>query len=99
MIPHSLTRSRSWSFSPTWVQGMAFQGTVMPQSRSRYLKLSLSILAEGSSLVKLSSPLLLTPGLSGTWHMTSIRAPSIPYPSPMVGMNPSILVALILRVK
>jgi hypothetical protein len=33
MIPHSLTRSRSWSFSPIWVQGMAFQGTVVPQSR------------------------------------------------------------------
>jgi hypothetical protein len=26
IIPHSLTRSRSWSFSPIWVQGMAFQG-------------------------------------------------------------------------
>ena len=71
----------------------------MPQSKSRYLKLSLSILAEGSSLVKLSSPLLLTPGLSGSWRMKSIRAFSMPYPSPMVGMNPSIPADLILRVQ
>ena len=44
-------------------------------------------------------PLLLTPGLSGSWHMTSIRAFSMPYPSPMVSMNPSIPAALILGVQ
>ena len=53
----------------------------------------------GLSLVKLSSPLLLTPGLSGSWHMTSIRAFSMPYPSPMVSMDPSIPAALILGVQ
>jgi hypothetical protein len=47
--------------------------------------------------VKLRSPLLLTPGLSGSWHMTSIKAFSMLYPSPTVGMNPSIPAALILR--